>query len=217
MANSKKPFNEKSILGRIASSIEEIEKCVVDNESKEENNENNKNFEEIKIDNEFLIFSKADEVLENDSRRKFSFLLIIGSILGLILVVIGIFLMLGTSERVVDTVVSGEIGTISIFIIFLGIVILNLSIFKFFSRKGPISETFDNIHDLQLLDEDEHYEKIKNEDKKDSKTNSDLIDENHDIELDNTDSSLNTDSNNTDFEDINILDDNDSQEDIHRE
>lgn len=234
MTDPKKPSNEESILERIASSIEKIEKIDADNGS-EESNENKKNSEENKVNDGFSISSNTDEFLTDDSKRKFPFLPTIGSIIGVVLVLLGIVLMLGTSDRVVDSVASGETGTISIFIIFLGVIILGLSILKFISRKELISEAFDNFHDLQLLDE--YDEKNMNEDKKDSSIDTKLIDIDQEDDLDdndlaadihndfdfninneeyveNTDFSLITDFYGTDFENIDISEDIDSREDI---
>ncbi len=65
----------------------------------------------------------------------FLFLAIIGMVLGIVIVLAGIFFILGASERVVDSVASGETGTLAIFIIFIGIIILGASVLGILSKK----------------------------------------------------------------------------------
>ncbi|RBQ24024.1 hypothetical protein ALNOE001_05820 [Candidatus Methanobinarius endosymbioticus] len=215
MVSSKKPSNEESILGIIASSIKEIEKIDAENESKNNIDEDEKNSEENNVDDKFSISSKADELLSDDSKRKFPILPIIGSIIGVLLSLLGIFLMLGTSNRVVDSVASGEIGTISIFVIFLGIVILGLSIFKILSKKRPISEAFDNLNNLKLLDEDEDDEKNENnQDEEHLKTDPDLFNMKKKDSSSNMDNKDNLDDIDNKKEDINESSTIDSLEEI---
>lgn len=164
MSDSKKSSDEESIVDKIVSSIEKIDKIdkIDSDESKDENNEdkeiNNENNEEKSkkdFDNELPLTSKADEFLSDDLERKFPLLAIIGTAIGIIIIIFGIISLLSASERVVDSVASGETGTISIFIIFLGILILGISVLKILAKTSVLSNTFDNFSDLTLLDEDE--------------------------------------------------------------
>jgi len=177
MTDSKKNSNDESIFDRIASSINKIEKIDSEEESNEENiNKKNINKENINkekyddntpstSDEELFLTSKTDEIFSNDLKRKFPFLAIIGIVIGIIIILAGTFFILGSSERVVDSVASGETGTLAIFIMFIGILILGTSILIILSKSSILSYTFDNLNDLKLLDEEDYNYKYENNSK----------------------------------------------------
>lgn len=168
MADSKKNSDDESIFDKVVSSINKIDEFDNENKSDEEKKEVNNEKKEKNSDDELFLTSKTDEILSNDFKRKFPFLAIIGIVLGIIIILAGIFLILGASERVVDSVASGETGTLAIFVIFLGIVILGASSLVILSKNSPISDKLDNLEDLKLLDEDEDSKRKNNSKNKDS-------------------------------------------------
>ena len=171
MTDSNKSSDEDSMFGKIFSSIEKINK--IDSSDLKDEDEKKTNEGDSKKDNfadKLPLTSKADEFLSDDFKRKFPILAIFGTVIGVILIIFGIISMLNASERVVDSVASGETGTISIFIIFLGILFLGFSFLKFFAKKGPISNAFESLNDLKLLDENE-FDDEKSDEKEQSAEN----------------------------------------------
>lgn len=137
MADSKKNSDDESIIDKIVSSINKIDKVDSDEGLNEEEKDNNEKSKDNTSDKDLFLTSKTDEIISNDFKRKFPFLAIVGMVIGIVIILAGIFFILGASERVVDSVASGETGTLAIFIIFMGIVILGASVLGILSKKRP--------------------------------------------------------------------------------
>lgn len=175
MADSKKNSDDESIIDKIVSSINKIDKVDSDEGLNEEEKDNNEKSKDNTSDKDLFLTSKTDEIISNDFKRKFPFLAIVGMVIGIVIILAGIFFILGASERVVDSVASGETGTLAIFIIFMGILILGASVLGILSKKGPILDTF-NLDDLKLLDEDDYEDdhESKDNNKSNNKPNNKL-------------------------------------------
>jgi len=211
MSGSKKSPDKGSILSKIIPSVDEIDRIDVDN-SKDVNKEDNKRKRNNKKNNEInnekgnegkyfeeglTIIAEIKEFLYNDLKKKFSLLVICGIVIGVILIIFGISLMLGDAEKVVDHVASGETGSSSIFVIILGIIILGVSILKFFQNAEPISNPFEKLDNLTLLNKDDY---------DDEYFDNDQVNKNH---LDEVDSSSN--ENYEDLEEISKLKNSDEE------
>lgn len=97
-------------------------------------------------DDEFM--SKQLESILKTSIGRFSILPIIGTVIGILLVIFGIITLDDISQRVIDNVVSGETSVAAIVLLVLGIIILIVSILKLFNIKTPLSDLGDEIDNI---------------------------------------------------------------------
>ena len=102
--------------------------------------------------------SKIKEIISNNPKRKFPFLSILGLVIGMLLIVVSIMILLGNSERVVDSVASGETNASSILICFIGVIFIVLSLLKLFPKKKAFGNLFHTIKDFESELDNEPYE-----------------------------------------------------------
>lgn len=152
----------------------EIEKLHIELDDDEDNN----TLKNEEIDNSYSTSSKIKEFITTDLNKKIPLLLIIGIAIGLIFVLIGILMLSGGSDRVVDNVVFGENAASSVFFILIGFLLIGITIFKVFSKKnifGGIFNTIGNFESSQNTNIQNKEEKIKtNNDINDASKSDDL-------------------------------------------
>lgn len=166
--------SELSLIDKISSSIEDIEKESKTDESKDKTDESDdkKSEEDIKEISTGLPLNSIKNLFIG-SKRKRTIMSIIGIIIGIIFILSGVSSFLSKSDRIVDNVAFGETGAISVVLIFVGILILGVFLTRMFTKKNPLTETFNNIKDLELLDE-ETYDKNTDSQSNSSKSKSKL-------------------------------------------
>ena len=104
------------------------------------------------IHEELQLSSKIKETISKDSKRKFPILPILGLAIGILFIMIGTLVFLGNSDKVVDNVISGENSVLSVFIGFIGVIFISLSLLKIFSSRNPFGNVFNVIKDFESED-----------------------------------------------------------------
>jgi hypothetical protein len=160
-------------------------------DDKDVNNLDSDNLDELnenddKSNEEIELSSKLRKFVSDDLKRKYSFLAICGIIFAILLLIYGISVFISSSDRVVDSVASGENGVLAVFFIIIAIFIFIISIFTLFSTKNPFRNTLDAIKDFESSkDEDIEIKtnnlKVRNNDSKESELleKSDLLNYNN--------------------------------------
>jgi hypothetical protein len=101
--------------------------------------------------------------------KEYSFIVIFLFIIGLIILIQGFFLFLGTTDKVTDTVTSQENGMFNALISIIGFIIIALSLYRLFIKKSIFGLNLDVLKDLDRVEEDinasENSEVKKSEDK----------------------------------------------------
>ncbi len=133
----------------------------------------NKEFSEIYENEEFSDefddeFEPLDDFL-NEKIGKSRILPILGTILGILFIIAGIFVFNSRSDRVIDNVVSGETSFISVVLILIGLLVLIYGIYNLFSLKNPFEGISNSL------------ESVENNDKQDEKTLSKIDDDENTI------------------------------------
>ncbi|MDR2966500.1 MAG: hypothetical protein LBU74_00930 [Methanobacteriaceae archaeon] len=113
----------------------------------------------------FPLFTKIKEINFEIQGKKLPILAILGLAIGILLIMTGTSMLLGSSDKVVDNVVSGETSASSVLIISIGIIFLVLSLLKIF----PNEKTFGNI--FHIINDFETEINNNDEDTKNNKTN----------------------------------------------
>ncbi|WP_405293506.1 topoisomerase IV [Methanobrevibacter sp.] len=133
------------------------------------------NLEENPVDEEYIIKTPKAKDSENDDEydeyndelmgdisenfdnvvnakiRGRPILAIIGSVLGVILIVLSIFIFQSRSDRVVDNVVAGETSFMFVIFLIVGLLLLIYGIYKLFNIKNP----FENLtKDIDSIDDE---------------------------------------------------------------
>lgn len=87
---------------------------------------------------------------------------------GIILLIVSIFLLITqTSERVIDSVASGELNVIIVIAAFIGILLIIIGIYKLFSLKNPFGDLTKKIDNIEKEEKKSKKEpQIKEEEKK---------------------------------------------------
>lgn len=87
---------------------------------------------------------------------------------GIILLIVSIFLLITqTSERVIDSVASGELNVIIVIAAFIGILLIMIGIYKLFSLKNPFGDLTKKIDNIEKEEKKSKKEpQIKEEEKK---------------------------------------------------
>ena len=87
---------------------------------------------------------------------------------GIILLIVSIFLLITqTSERVIDSVASGELNVIIVIAAFIGILLIIIGIYKLFSLKNPFGDLTKKIDNIEKEEKKTKKEpQIKEEEKK---------------------------------------------------
>lgn len=87
---------------------------------------------------------------------------------GIILLIVSIFLLITqTSERVIDSVASGELNVIIVIVAFIGILLIIIGIYKLFSLKNPFGDLTKKIDNIEKEEKKTKKEpQIKEEEKK---------------------------------------------------
>lgn len=87
---------------------------------------------------------------------------------GIILLIVSIFLLITqTSERVIDSVASGELNVIIVIAAFIGILLIIIGIYKSFSLKNPFGDLTKKIDNIEKEEKKSKKEpQIKEEEKK---------------------------------------------------
>jgi len=107
-------------------------------------------FEENETVNENLpLSSEIKEIISKDSKREFPVLSILGLAIGIFLITTGILIFLGNSDKIVDNVISGETGALSVLITFIGVVFITLTLLDIFSQKKVFGSVFHIIKDFE--------------------------------------------------------------------
>lgn len=151
----------------VEETYEKNDEFIYNPNKKESNNIN------LDIDEKFLIKPDTNEEEQYEDIEKISktfdkiktkkIIPIIGSIIGIIILLSGIYSLMFITDRIVDNVSSGESITFSIIFIIIGLGILIYSIIKITNIKTPFSDFNSEIEKI-----DEEKEEI-NEDKKQEK------------------------------------------------
>lgn len=123
------------------------EKNLDDEDSFEEIEENDNKYEST-YDADYIISKQFDSLIDIKI-GKYKIIHIIGVIVGVILISLSIFISSNGSERIIDNVVSGEVGVIVVLLIFFGLSISIFSIFKLFSLKNPFEKLALSINNLE--------------------------------------------------------------------
>ena len=76
-------------------------------------------------------------------------LAVVGSFLGLLLIVISAILFSSRSDRVIDNVVSGETNFISVIFLIFGLLLLGYGIYKIFGFKNPLEGMSNSIDSIE--------------------------------------------------------------------
>lgn len=97
-------------------------------------------------DDEFM--SKQLDSILKTSIGRFPVLPIIGTVIGILLVIFGIITLDDISQRVIDNVVSGETSVEAIILLVLGVIILLVSVIKLFNIKTPLSDLGKEIDNI---------------------------------------------------------------------
>ena len=81
---------------------------------------------------------------------------------GIILLIVSIFLLITqTSERVIDSVASGELNVIIVIAAFIGILLIIIGIYKLFSLKNPFGDLTKKIDNIEKEEKKKLYQKVK--------------------------------------------------------
>jgi hypothetical protein len=136
------------------------------------------------IHEELQLSSKIKETISKDSKRKFPILPILGLAIGILFIMIGTLVFLGNSDKVVDNVISGENSVLSVFIGFIGVIFISLSLLKIFSSRNPFGNVFNVIKDFESEDQgnvevelkDYNNIKVESEDHESTEDNTNEID-----------------------------------------
>ena len=101
-------------------------------------------------DNDYddVFMSKQLDSILKTSIGRFSVLPIIGTVIGILLVIFGIITLGDISQRVIDNVVSGETIVEAIILLALGAIILVVSVIKLFNIKTPLSDLGEEIDNI---------------------------------------------------------------------
>lgn len=118
---------------------------------------NYNNFSFISPNQEEYINDKFDDMITKKIGN-YSLLAIICLIIGIILIILGILTSLSSSQRIIDSVSSGEVNTSVVVLIILGILFVIFSLYKLTAIKVP----FDNVIDsMKNIDKDENNRRNK--------------------------------------------------------
>ncbi|KZX15694.1 hypothetical protein MBCUT_13440 [Methanobrevibacter cuticularis] len=142
-----------------SSEEENFDTKLKDDDSATDNYEKSESKDEL--DEELEFSSKAKEIIDEDSKRKFPILSIIAIAIGIVIIIIGITTFLSISDRIADNVIFGEGAVTGVFAIFVGVLFLGIGILSIISTDSIFGNTFDKIKDLELLDEEDFIEKEK--------------------------------------------------------
>jgi len=148
---------------------------------KENSNDDEKSGLNASIFSGMSLHSKLSGLLSKDFGKKRLILALIGITIGIIFILVGITSILGNSDRVVDNIAFGETGAFATIITFLGVFSLGISILTIIPKKNPLTNAFDNIKDLELLDE-EFYNSASESKSNTSKSKSELKTESDDFD-----------------------------------
>ena len=105
--------------------------------------------------------SKIKETIFNYPER-FPILSILGILIGISLIATAILILLGSSDKVVDNVISGETSASSVLICFIGILFIVLSLLKVFPQKKVFGNIFHTIKNFES-DVDENRADTRND------------------------------------------------------
>ena len=136
--------------------FDSLEDFKTENE-KENSNDNEKSGLNESIFSGMSLHSKFSGLLSKNSGKKRLILALIGITIGIIFILLGITLILGDSDKIVDNVAFGETSAFATIITFLGVFSLGISILTIIPKKTPLTHVFDDIKDLELLDEEDYH------------------------------------------------------------
>lgn len=126
----------------------------------EDENYSSNTFSFIHTNQEEYINEKFDDMMSKKVGN-YSILAILGLIIGILLIIFAIFISFSASQRIIDSVTSGEVNTSVALLILLGVLFVILSIYKLVSIKSP----FDNvIKSMKDVDKDTDSKLNKNDD-----------------------------------------------------
>lgn len=127
--------------------------------------------DDSKIDDETYIDNKEDTIFDDDQISeqfnnvvharvgKYPVMGFVSLAAGILLLIISsIMLLTQSSQRVVDSVASGELNVIVVAIIFVGIILLIIGIYKLFSLKNPFGDLSQKITDIEKEEKKEKKE-----------------------------------------------------------
>ena len=105
-------------------------------------------------------YNQIDNIL-NYKLGKIHLIAFLGIILGIIFILISALMFFGSSDRVVDNVISGEVNVSGIFFLLIGIIIIIFSIFKAFSLKNPFGDLASSMDKLETNNQNKKNKKNK--------------------------------------------------------
>ncbi|GAB4308218.1 MAG: hypothetical protein Kow0019_04550 [Methanobacteriaceae archaeon] len=92
-----------------------------------------------------IIFELEHKIIDSLKSGRFKWVNIIILVIGIILIISGIFILSGSSEKVADNVVFGERAVLAVFIILIGIIIVAIAMAYKLLNKTFLDKLFKDI------------------------------------------------------------------------
>lgn len=123
---------------------------------------------------EDILYDSEDKISEQFNNivharvGNYPIMAVVSLAVGIILLIVSIFLLITqTSERVIDSVASGELNVIIVIAAFIGILLIIIGIYKLFSLKNPFGDLTKKIDNIEKEEKKTKKEpQIKEEEKK---------------------------------------------------
>lgn len=128
----------------------------------EDENYKQDSFSFMHSNHEEYINEKFDDIVSKKVGN-YSILAILGLIIGIVLIIIAILTSLSASQRIIDSVTSGEVNTSVALLILVGFLFIVLSVYKLVSIKSPFDNVIKSMKDVEK-DTDSKLSKKDNDD-----------------------------------------------------